>query len=477
MNISDKLAEKNGLRIIDLFEKGHKGNDVNNMDIKPDVLKHLYPYQVYHVSNMINAAKNHKNIIDGSQTGTGKTHTSIALCAQLDLIPFVICPRNIMSSWKTVIKHFGINYISVSNIEILREGKYYATNDAVLPLSCVECPYLKYIKDDDSYEWDFSHHPQRNKIILIFDEAHKFKKPKTINGKILLAAKKQRTLILSGTICDKPNDFGIFGYILGLYKTVGHGKGWILSILRENMNKIDNNNNRNNAFHKYIFPEYGSRMSIEDIGEDFPMNQISVECYDMDEKTTKEINSCYKKRGIHSLSALNKTRQLIENYKAELITEIAINYYEQNKSVVIFVNYVSSFDTIITLLTKAKIKFAQIIGDQDETTRNDNIRLFQTNKVRIIICTIQSGGTSINLHDETGKHPRVSVISPSYSGIELIQTIGRTHRAGLKSPCLQKIIFCAKTPEEKLANIIINKKLILDQLTDDDLNILRVNKP
>ena len=82
---------------------------------------------------------------------------------------------------------------------------------------------------------------------------------------------------------------------------------------------------------------------------------------------------------------------------------------------------------------------------------------------------IQTGGESISLHDIDGKHPRVSIISPSMSSIELVQVLGRIYRTGVKSPVLQKIVFCDDTYENNICQIIKNKINFLNKLTDDDL--------
>jgi len=169
-------------------------------------------------------------------------------------------------------------------------------------------------------------------------------------------------------------------------------------------------------------------------------------------------------------------RQKIENIKCSIIIDLMMDYYEQNKSVVVFVNYISSFEIVTKYLSKHEIDFAQINGSQNSDERNIHIDKFQTNEVRIIVCMIQAGGTSISLHDVNGRFPRVSIISPSYSRIELIQTLGRIHRSGVKSPCLQKIIYCADTCEENVANVLKAKKQMLDKITDDDVNMsLSVN--
>ena len=54
---------------------------------------------------------------------------------------------------------------------------------------------------------------------------------------------------------------------------------------------------------------------------------------------------------------------------------------------------------------------------------------------------IQAGGVGVSLHDLHGGHPRMSIISPTWSGQDLKQVLGRIHRAGSKTPAIQKIVF------------------------------------
>ena len=82
----------------------------------------------------------------------------------------------------------------------------------------------------------------------------------------------------------------------------------------------------------------------------------------------------------------------------------------------------------------------------------------------------QAGGTGLSLHDETGEHPRISLISPSFSAIELRQVLGRVHRASGKSPSIQNIVFANGTVEMKVCHAVRAKLNNLDLVNDDDLN-------
>ncbi|VBB17951.1 DEAD/SNF2-like helicase [Yasminevirus sp. GU-2018] len=468
MNLSEHLRNKINLRALELFEKAHTNNDLANLDIKKSIQEKLLPYQTLHVFNMITAVKNNKVSLDGSYTGTGKTHCTVATCAQLNLVPFVICPKSIMSAWKRVLEYFGVEYIAIVNYESIRSLKYKDASGKK-----VTCPYVTKV-EGKGFVWDFSSHPRGKDVVMVFDEVHRCKNHKSLNGRLLLSCRDRKTIMLSATLCDKKADFGIFGMMLGFYKKYTQGKAWMDSIIREDKNKVGKN--KGNTLHKYLFPEKGSRMALEDLGDAFPMNQISVECHNLDSDAVIKINRYYKqisedqKEGKNKLTEINEMRQKIENLKVDALFDLMFNYHEQDKSVVVFVNYISTFDMLIALLKKSDIPYAEINGKQDDDERQENIDRFQNNDVRMIVCMIQAGGTTISLHDVTGRFPRVSIISPSYSRIELIQALGRIYRSGCKSPCLQKIVYCADTCEADIAKVLASKKETLDKVTDEELD-------
>jgi SNF2 family DNA or RNA helicase len=471
MNITQHLKNKIDQRIFDLFDKAHTNDDIDNINIRDEIVKKLHPYQILHTFNLITALKNNNCIVDGSSTGTGKTYTAIATCAQLNLLPIIICPKNVISSWINIVNLFNVKSLLIVNYEAIRSLNCLNQNNEIIP-----CTYIT--KQKDFYIWNFNSLSltDQKRVVFIFDEAQKCKNHNSLNAKLLISTKKYKTMLLSATICDKLSDFGIFGMMLRFYNNHEQGKKWIQSVIREDKNQYGV---KKNSLHRYLFPSKGSKMSLDDLGDAFPMNQISVECYDLSAANQEKINDYYRQidnklnNGTipgNQLIKLNSLRQKIENLKSSLIIDMMVDYYEHNKSVCIFVNYKSSLRIIIDYLKKKGIMYAEIHGDQSIDVRKHNIDSFQTNQVRIIVCTIGSGGMAISLNDTIGLYPRVSLISPNYSGIDLVQTLGRISRTDTKSPCLQKIIFCANTCEANVAAILKQKKDMLDKITDEELN-------
>ena len=173
-----------------------------------------------------------------------------------------------------------------------------------------------------------------------------------------------------------------------------------------------------------------------------------------------------------ALGVIIRNRMRIEMLKVTLFMDLAQEGIDSGYSIVIFVNYIGSLEYLCYhMKVDCVVKGGQTIEERDNMIKD-----FQANKKKIIIVMQQAGGVGISLHDIHGNHPRMSIISPGWSGSEIRQTLGRVHRAGSKTPAIQKIIYVAKTYEEQLCNIIKIKLRNIDALNDGELEDYKLNE-
>jgi SNF2 family DNA or RNA helicase len=129
---------------------------------------------------------------------------------------------------------------------------------------------------------------------------------------------------------------------------------------------------------------------------------------------------------------------------------MTLDFLEEGRSVAIFVNFTQTLEAIRHRLIDV-VEFGVIAGgEQFVKHRQTYIDDFATDKVRIMLCNVAAGGVSVNLHDTRGKHPRVSIVSPSDNAMDILQCVGRIHRAGGATPSQQHILFAANTIEEEV---------------------------
>jgi superfamily II DNA or RNA helicase len=429
----------------------------------------LFDWQVQHVDQLTNAMRRHGFALDGSDTGTGKTVMGLEVARNIGRIPFVVSPKAVIPSWLEWMKRYRPHDPAYAfTYDKLRSGK---------------TPYLSRVRGK-KLQWNLD----PSKTVLIFDEVHRCKGDKTLNSKMLAAAKAAGipTLMLSATVSGSPVDLKAIGYLLEM-----HGfRDWWHWCLSNNCGRgrfgglIFNNSAATiKKLHDHIYPNRGSRIRIKELPKGtFPETMIVANGYRIEDTKAyddiyadmaEELNELLDKTSNYEESALTiqlEARQKAELLKVPVFVELAKDAIEEGNSVAIFVNFRATLDAIGVRLGSLKKGISTIVGNQREELRAESIKNFQNDTNRICLAMIQAGGVGLNLHDVNGDYPRVSIISPSFSAVELRQTLGRVHRAGGSTASVQKIVFAADTVEMGVCRAVRRKLTTLDLLNDDELN-------
>jgi len=99
---------------------------------------------------------------------------------------------------------------------------------------------------------------------------------------------------------------------------------------------------------------------------------------------------------------------------------------------------VGTIEELGKLLDEAKIPYAKIYGGGP---KGDQVDLFQSGKVQVVLATGISGGTGINLDDQVGDGPRDEIIaSTEFAGDKDQQILGRINRRNTVNPEKQRVI-------------------------------------
>lgn len=434
----------------------------------------LREFQIPNVSKLCAAILKNKAALDGSDTGAGKTYTAVGVARELEMNIAVVCPKAVISSWNKVIKdHFGMKPIFVLNYESVKTGKY---KDIGIWKKISRTSNREY------FQWNIP-----KNTLLVFDESHRLKGHGTQNSEIAMQAKKQGYTILccSATNAINPIELKTVGFITGLYKSGKwtnflreHGCeqgrfGWEFSGDKDVLKKL----------HADLFLDRGVRVRREDI-KGFPDSEVIAEAYNIDEQSEKELKKIYeemdreltnlraickntKEYKINAMTIMLRARQQAELIKVPLFVEMAEDAIENGMSVVLFVN----FSETVRALSKRLETNCVVWGENKGNEREKHIADFQADKKRVIIVNIKAGGAGLSLHDLNGNYPRISLISPTPSAVDLRQALGRVWRDGGKTKSLQKIIFAANTVEEEVCEKVKLKLTSLDTINDGDVSI------
>jgi superfamily II DNA or RNA helicase len=415
-------------------------------------MKTLYQRQEEHALRLMDILRTHKSALDSSETGCGKTIVGAEIARRTiktDFMPvLVVCPKAVIPAWKRELEDRGISPAHVINYDKLRGGKTH---------------YGHWEKR--KWVWDLGDHS-----LIIFDEAHRCAGIDTKNAKMLIEAKdRYHVLMLSATLASSPTQMRAAGYLLGAH---GLGNFWQWCL------KNGCSKNRWNGIDFMGDPKHieniaqqiahrCSRLTVKELGDHFTETQVITEpldfgdeigeIYDEMEAELLELEKASKtdkkNSAAEALVAQLRARQRVELLKVPVIVEMAEDLLAEGKSVAIFVN----FDATLKALGDKLNTACWIHGEQNDRVRQGLIEAFQNDDARVIICNTAAGGVGISLHDVTGKHPRAAIISPDWNEKNIVQVIGRVHRAGGKTPSMQRILFAAGTVEEKVEKSVRKK--------------------
>jgi hypothetical protein len=437
--------------------------------------------QSSHAIFLLNSLYRNGVAADLSQTGVGKTHVGSWLASQVNKPIVVVCPKMVIPKWEATLAEYGVKASVIINYELIVRGN---------------TKWLKYDKKknkDYRYLQTTLNFPPGSLVII--DESHKCKGNGSLNCGLLMALKSQgyMVLMLSATQATNPLEMRAFGYATNLHDgytfkqfCVDAGAEYTDRYGGMSFNLDDSKAlEKMGLVHTNLFDiqKIASRLTREQMGAYFPENQVLAECYDTgnDAKIAKvwedmeyeliqleETSANYKD---HVFAIMTKARRHAELLKVPAMVEMAIDLYEEGKSVVLFVNYRETVTAIEERLEKHKplaSKVGFIIGGRAKQNTAD-VASFQANVLRILVANIAAGGVALDLHDTLGNHPRATILSPNFSAIQMDQALGRIHRNGGKTKCYQ-VIFYANVPiEQRMCKRVQSKLFNMSMLTDGEI--------
>lgn len=436
---------------------------VPDIALPQEIIDKLLYFQVDSVKRIIAALQIHGMAIDGSDLGSGKTYSAVATAKFLNLKPAIIAPKAVIPSWRRVLRYFDVNPSMVINYEMVRTGR---------------TPYGKWDEKEKNFLWNI---PQDS--VFMFDEGQKCKNSDTKNCKIAISAMNQgfKVMGISATMAVDPTEMYFAGQLAKLHRGGGDFYSWMI---RSGVVKTPHGFFYRGGrgvlarINSQIYPAHGSRIKIADI-PDYPECQIDAEAYDCGDNS-KKIKAVYDhmldelahiesdgsltkmQRQAEGLAAQMKARRDAETLKIPAICEMVEEYKEAGRSVVVFTNF---RDTVQAFKEALQIECV-VQGGQKDDEREQHIQDFQSDRQRVIVVNIQSGGAGLSLHDLNGKYPRIAIICPSWSAVDLKQATGRIWRAGAKSKAMQIVFYAAGTIEEEICEKVREKLKNLDSLND-----------
>lgn len=501
--------------LISQIKKNNKEDELKVFGSKINFLKRsLKNHQLKSLFHLYTAG----SAANFSVPGSGKTSVVLAYFEKLRLenkvdALFVIGPKNSFGSWE--IEYFN-NFNVEAKLEILgNRNKRKLFYEKVLTSNLILAHFAT-VTNDVEYLKNFF---KRNRILLVVDEAHYFKKIDGVwaNAILEFSIYTKYKIVLTGT--PIPNDLrDIYNYLDFLF-----GQNKIIS--PEDKSRIEillDKEKRNEAIQLLrdnIFP-YFIRITKNDLNLSeqlfnpptiIEMNPYEKKIYEAIVNKIKDYGDKFFADNADLIEQICKARiirlkqsasyvknlekvvgdttpvnnenlitddisQLISNYDqlekpAKLIklADMVNKLKSQNKKVLIWSTHLKTVDLIFNELLSKGINIEKIIGETDLDERKDiKIQFNDRNSLLdAIIATPQSCSESISLHKAC---TNAIYYDQSYNAAEFLQSLDRIHRVGGSEDQSVEYDFLqyANTIDLKVYNKVFQKANRQMQIIEED---------
>lgn len=401
-------------------------------------------------------------VFNCTKTGRGKTYMAAVSAKRLGLPAFVVCPKSVITNWHRVLTLAGVPIAGILNWEKLKTGRYGWW-------------------DPEKQLWQFD-----QKVLVIVDEVHRGATGVDSQITEMLAKLKAYPvpkLLLSATLANTPLAMRGTGYLAGLHPWKRHDfYEWCLKMGCVRVQRpgkygpvttIELPKRGGDVIMAKLHQAIQDKLvEIREDAPDFPETVVSAKLFDADDpgvaadvrKQYQELARVVQDRSDDPRAIMTRARQRAEIAKVPLLANLTNDAIDEGNSVVLFVNFRNTMDLLqMALGTQRSVQFH---GDTKD--RAATLELFQSNQVPIFIAQIQAGGVGVDLHDVHRCRPRYTFISPSYSAPDMVQCLGRVHRAG-GTKSFQMFVLLADTPEENIYEAIVRKRKNIAALTTGEL--------
>ncbi|XP_051776021.1 uncharacterized protein LOC114667096 [Erpetoichthys calabaricus] len=487
----------------------------------------LYKYQKEGLAFLYSLHKNRKGGILADDMGLGKTVQILTFLSgmfDMDLIKTVllVVPVSLISNWMEEVRkwtpgmHVKVFHTSSRSLEeslktIQEKGDVLITTYQML-MNRLEM--LSHHRSKD-FIWD----------IVIFDEAHKLKKPSNKTTKAASVIPSKTRILLTGTPVQNnlQEMWALFsvacqGAILGSYKSFK--KLYETPIIRGRMKDASISEKAlgfkfSENLMEIIKPYYLQRTKL-DVGKECHDSQNKENCppnslphlpeksdlvvwlylSPLQERIYRDILSSEKIKNILLSSAcplteltmlkslcdhprllsgngsLDSYNSLIqESRKLAFLVALLEKLCSDGHRTLVFCRSCKMLNIIEKVLTAKKFHFLRIDGTVKQIElRNRRVSMFQTKSdYSIMLLTTQVGGVGLNLTAAN----RVVIFDPSWNPATDAQAIDRVYRIGQeKNVIVYRLITCG-TVEEKVFRRQVFKNSLIRQVTGDEKDPFR----
>ena len=481
--IDEKAFENDFMGNKDFFE-GINKLPKENIEY-PKLNATLRDYQKYGYKWLEYLTDNNLGACLADDMGLGKTLQAIALLSNLHQEKkkksMVIMPKSLIYNWENEIKKFAPK---------LKVGVYYGINRDFLALKKTDVILTTY----GTIRNDIENLLEQKFDLLILDESQNIKNINSQTTKAVLLLNAKKRVALSGTPIENNllELYSLFRFLNPeMFGSVQQfTNNYIVPIQKySDISTIE-------ELKKKIYPFLLRRVKKE-VLEDLPDKIEKLVYVDMNDEHRRFYEE--RRRYYYSLlekntssqgnfdkffvlQAINELRHIVSSpeleskkiisSKKEVLIENVVEAIENNHKVLVFVNYLSSIESICDSLKENKIKYLKMTGQtKDRQTLVDKFQ--NDSRYKVFVMTLKTGGVGLNLVSAD----TIFIYDPWWNTTVENQAIDRAYRLGQDKTVFAYKMIMRNTIEEKILKLQeIKNKLLDDLISEDNLSTKNLSK-
>jgi non-specific serine/threonine protein kinase len=397
----------------------------------------------------------------------------------------VVCPTSLIFNWENEIQKFcpTLKFYTHYGLQRSFNETHFEEYDVVLTTYGVIRNDLDELK---TFLWQY----------IILDESQAIKNPDARVTKAISQLRAVNRVILSGTpVQNNTSDlFAQFNFL---------NPGFLGT--REYFNRefsvpIDKYGSREKTQHlKKLIHPFTLRRTKEQVAKDLPDKTITVLWCQMEAEQRRVYNQ-YRdnfrtkvlkkideegigKSGMYVLEGLLRLRQICDHPKlvptdgeevkasvkvGELIREVEEN--AGNHKLLIFSQFTEMLQLIKGEFEEAGITHCYLDGSTPLPKRKEEVTRFQEDEnVKAFLISLKAGGVGLNLTVAD----YVYIVDPWWNPAAEMQAIDRAHRIGQTRKVFAYKMICKDSVEEKILQLQQKKKMLADDLIQEDANFVK----
>lgn len=432
------------------------------------------------------------------EMGTGKTLSAImAANALVDrgLVKraLVICPVSLKYNWKSEVERNSALAWSAHVLDGSSTKRKQQIDSIVEHQGNVDYPKM-IITNFDSVPKLLHHLKRYQPDLIIADECHAIKSPRTLRTKAVKAIPAKYKIAMTGTPlpCSPLDVWSVFDWL-----RPGH----------LNSNFYAYRNRYCVIYNGAGFPMIKAYRNLDELKrkvDEFSCRKLKTECLDLPEKTFTEVRvdmTAHEKRAYNDmahhliaeidaekapvvastvLTKLLRLQQITggtitdgertmevqgEHSKMNALKDLLESL--EDRKVVVFARFTAEIEMIRRLCVKMERKHHVLIGDTPEKDRQAMVVEFQQKNGGndVMIANVQCGGLGITLTESS----HCVYFSNTWSLGDRLQSQDRLHRIGQKNAVTYYDIIMNDTIDDYVLKVLNKKTMLSDKVTGDDL--------